>query len=263
MDWSSSLDLFLVGGDEHPEEVLPTLLWIAHLGGTVAPMGKTAGGWDGSLLGWFRTFFCTYRLWWISHISLLLYFAGIQGWLWNADAQNHNSFNSGASSGFFCVLNIKSTLMWIHTQYLYQILCHLQKLDVWYSNSPVNPWTFCHVLLCSPHFQDLMLQNPSELNFSLNIISLGELSTSLGLSQNWIFYPTIEFEMFGAEISHQGEALERLMTLVPCWRSSTGKIRVFVGAFFFCQNPGYFDERLLSIYLSICLSVYLSIYLPT
>lgn len=77
-----------------------------------------------------------------------------------------------------------------------------------------------------------MLQNPSELNFSLNIISLGELSTSLGLSQNWIFYPTIEFEIFGAEISHQGEALERLMNLVPCWRSSTGKIRVFLEFFF-------------------------------
>ena len=77
-----------------------------------------------------------------------------------------------------------------------------------------------------------MLQNPSELNFSLNIISLGELSTSLGLSQNWIFYPTIEFEIFGAEISHQGEALERLMNLVPCWRSSTGKIRVFLEVFF-------------------------------
>lgn len=87
-----------------------------------------------------------------------------------------------------------------------------------------------------------MLQNPSELNFSLNIISLGELSTSLGLSQNWIFYPTIEFEIFGAEISHQGEALERLMNLVPCWRLSTGKIRVFL-EFFFGQN-GYFDERL-------------------
>ena len=54
--------LVLVGGNEHPEEVLPTLLWIAHLGGTVAPRGKTAGGWDGSLLEWFRKFFCTYRL---------------------------------------------------------------------------------------------------------------------------------------------------------------------------------------------------------
>ena len=31
-----------MGGNEHPEEVLPTLLWIAHLGGTVAPRGK---GW--------------------------------------------------------------------------------------------------------------------------------------------------------------------------------------------------------------------------